>query len=317
MLYIALDQGERLDWYNNGLINGLVLSGAILLIATLIRRRRNPHPFLDFGYLKSRNILILGVLMVLFRMVLLRAVTVIPLFLETLHQYRPPEIGHLLAYSLTPYLVALPVIAYLMKRVHVRVILTIGFLLLGIVNFHDTHTLSTWIGNDFIAQQMIGSVAGCMALLGVMSAIVFEGRLTGAYRNRAGAYCQGAFFQIARLFGTEAAASALRRFILVRQHFWQTKVVSGLSSSWQFADRQAHLSTALASQAAGPLQRPEIATGLIAGSVQAQSFTLAIDDTFMLMALASIVALVAVLMMHPIPLPHQLPDADAAPAPDR
>lgn len=64
-LYIALDQGERLDWYNNGLINGLVLAGVLLLGAAIIRRRINPYPFLDFGYLKKRNILILGALMIL------------------------------------------------------------------------------------------------------------------------------------------------------------------------------------------------------------------------------------------------------------
>ena len=196
---------------------------------------------------------------------------------------------------------------------YVRIVLCVGFFVLGIVNFFDSHALSTWIGNDFITQQMIGSVAICMAFMGIMSGVVFEGRLTGAYNNRAGAYCQGAFFQIARLFGSIASASALRRFIQVREHFWQTNLVSGLSSSWQFANRQMHLSTALAPQAAGPLQRPELAAGLIANSVQTQAFTLAIDDSFMMFALVSLVALVAVLMMTPIPLPHQLPDADAVP----
>ena len=316
-LYIALDQGERLDWYNNGLINGLVLAGVMLLVAAVLRRFRNPHPFLDFSYLKARNILLLGVLLVVFRLILLRAVAIIPTFLERLHQYRPPEIGHLLIFSLVPYLVALPLIAYAMRRVHVRVILTIGFFVLGIINFYDAHALSTWIGSDFITQQMLASVAGCMALQGVMAGTVFEGRLTGAYRSRAGAYCQGAFFQVARLFGTETSASALRRFLTVREHFWQTKLVSGLGLSWPFAESQAHLSNALAPQAAGPLQRPEIAAGLIAGSVHAQSFTLAVDDSFMLLALASVVALVAILMMTPIPLPHQLPDADAAPVAGR
>jgi hypothetical protein len=150
-----------------------------------------------------------------------------------------------------------------------------------------------------------------------MSASVFEGRLTGAYRSAAGAYCQGAFFQAVRLFGTESSTSALRRFIQVRQHFWQTKLVSGLGSDWQFDERLKHLGTALAPQAAGPLQRPEIAAGLVASSVHAQAFTLAVDDSFMVLALVSLVALVAVLMMTPIPLPHQLPAVDAAPADSR
>ena len=313
-LYIALDQGERLDWINNGLINGLLLAGTVLMVIALIRRKINPYPFLDFSYLKSRNILILGLLMVAFRAVLLRVTAIIPLFLETLHQYRPPEIGRLLLLSLIPYLVALPVIANLMRRVQVRIVLITGFLMGGIVNFYDSHALSTWIRDDFITQQMIASVAICMIIVGTMSGIVFEGRLTGAYRNRAGAYCQGAFFQVVRLFGTVLAASGLRRFVQVREHFWQTKLVSGLRPVWPFDDRLMHLGTALAPQAAGPLQRPEIATGLIAGSVQAQAFTLAIDDSFMLLALVSLVSLVAILMMTPIPLPRQLPDADAVPS---
>jgi MFS transporter, DHA2 family, multidrug resistance protein len=310
-LYIALDQGERLDWYNNGLINGLVIAGVLLLTACAIRRVRAPNPFIDLGYLKSRNVLVLGVLIVLFRVILLRAVVIVPVFLEQLHQYRTPEIGNLLLLSLAPYLVALPVVAFFMGKVHVRIIMAIGFFTLAIINFYDSHALSTWIGNDFIVQQCIGSVALCMAVLGTMSGTVFEGRLTGAYRNRAGAYSQGAFFQVVRLFGSEASSAGLRRFVQVREHFWQTKLVSDLGSNWQYNDRIGQLSIALAPQAAGPLQRPEIAAGLVAGSVHAQSFTLAIDDVFMLVSLVSFFALIAIFMMKPIPLPHQLPDADA------
>lgn len=311
LLYIALDQGERLDWYNNGLINGLAIGGTILLIAALIRRWTNPEPFLDFSYLKARNILILGALMVTFRLLLLRAEAIIPVFLERLHQYRPAEIGQLLLLSLIPYLVALPVTAHFMGRIHVRIILLIGFLVTGLINFHDSHTLSTWIGTDFVTQQVIASVAICMVIVGTMSGIVFEGRLTGAYRNRAGAYGQGAYFQSVRLFGTVAAVSILRRFIFVREHYWQTKLVAELRSGWQFVDRQAHLGLALAPQAAGPLQTQEIATGLIANTVHQQAFTLATDDSFMLLALVSVVSLVAVGLMTHIPLPHELPDADA------
>jgi MFS transporter, DHA2 family, multidrug resistance protein len=311
LLYIALDQGERLDWYNNGLINGLVVVGTLLLIAALIKRKVNPYRFLDFSYLKARNILLLGLLLVAFRVNLLRAAFLIPLFLETLHQYRPPETGHLLLLSLIPYLVALPIIAYFMRRVHVRYLLLYGFWGLGIVNFYDAHALSTWTRSDFVTQQMLGSLALCMAVTGVFSGVIFEGRLTGAYRNRAGAYCQGVFIQVVRLFSQEASVSAARRFILVREHYWHTKLVADTASAWQFGDRVMHLGTALAPQAAGPLQRPEIAIGLIASSVQSQALTLAIDDSFMLLALVSLVSVIAVGLMRPIPLPHQLPDADA------
>jgi len=313
MLYIALDQGERLDWFNNGLINGLIISGVLLLIVAVIRRWINPYPYLDFSYLKKRNILIIALALVGFRIILLRAGAIIPIFLETVHQYRPPEIGSMLLFSTLPYLFALPLTAWLLVRVHVRYVLFIGFTALALVCFYDAHTLSTWIGADFLVQQLIGAVAICMAVTGVFAGNIFEGRLTGAYRNRAGAYVQGVYFQAVRLFGTEISDSAFRRFVHVRQHFWQTKLVSGLGSSWQFDDRIAHLSIALAPQAAGPLQRPEIATGLIAKAVENQAFTLAIDDSFMVLSLVAIVCVVAVAVMTPIPLPHQLPGADEAP----
>jgi DHA2 family multidrug resistance protein len=192
--------------------------------------------------------------------------------------------------------------------------LLFGYFGLGLINFYDAHALSTWIRDDFITQQMVGSVALCMAVMGTISGLVFEGRLTGAYRHREGAYVQGVYLQVVRLFGSEAAISAVRRFILVRAHFWQTKLVSGLASNWPFDDRVMHLSPALAPQAAGPLQQPQIAVGLIANSVSDQAFTLAIDDSFMLLALVCGVAVIAIAMMKPIPLPHQLPDVTAAPS---
>jgi len=308
-LYIALDQGERLDWYNNGLINGLLVSGVLLLFAAFLHRRFTPNPFLDLRYLRTRNIMILGFLIVTFRMILLRSVAVLPQFLERVHQYRPQEIGNLLVLSLAPYLVTLPTTAYFMKKVHVRIILTLGFLIVGIINYFDSKTISTEIGSDFIVQQVVGSVALCMVVLAVMSGTVFEGRLSGAYKIPAGAYCQGAFFQIVRLFGSEASASLVRRFVQIREHFWHTKLVASVAANNQFSDRVSHLAGALAPQAAGPLQSADTAAGVVANSVQVQSFILAIDDTFMILSSISFISLVAVFLMKPVPLPHQLPDA--------
>jgi len=313
MFYIALDQGERLDWYNNGLINGLVLTGVILFIALLIRRSYRPSPFLDFSYLRTRNIWLLAFLMLAFRTMLVRVGFIIPLFLERVHQYRPPETGWLFMLSVVPFLIALPFIAFLMNKIRVRSVMAVGLIILALVNFRDAHALSTWMRNEFVVTQMLGAAGICMVAMASISGIAFEGRVSGAYKNRSGAYAQGAFFQIARLFGSVASVSAFRRFLLFREHFWQTKLVSGLQTSWQFDQRRADLGIALAPQAAGPQQASDSGAGLIAKSVNTQSFTLAIDDTFMLLACVSIFGLLAVAMMKRVPLPAELPDVDAPP----
>jgi DHA2 family multidrug resistance protein len=48
LLFIALDQGQRLDWLNSGTIVGLIASGGFLLLATAVRRLRMPNPLINF-----------------------------------------------------------------------------------------------------------------------------------------------------------------------------------------------------------------------------------------------------------------------------
>lgn len=311
MLYIALDQGERLDWYHNGLVNGLLIAGTLLLVAAIVRRRLLPIRQLDFSYIKTRNVLILAFLLITFRTMLLRVGLLIPQFLERLHQYRPSETGQLFMLSLPPFLLAMPLIAYFGNKVRVRILLMLGFFILALCNFYDAHALCTWINADLATAQLCGAVGICLVAMGTMSGIVFEGRLSGAYRNRAGAYCQGAFFQAVRLFGSQSTTSAMRRFILFREHFWQTKLVSGVQNYGHFDETMQTVATAVVSQVAGPAGATAVATGLIAVRVQSQAFTLAIDDSFMLLGCVSVISLFAVMMMKRIPLPHQLPAADA------
>ena len=44
MTYAALDQGERLDWLNSGLIVGLIAGAIVMFGAALVRRIRQPNP---------------------------------------------------------------------------------------------------------------------------------------------------------------------------------------------------------------------------------------------------------------------------------
>jgi MFS transporter, DHA2 family, multidrug resistance protein len=50
LLYGAIDQGERLDWLHSGVIVGLFASGSLLVVATFIRRMRQPNPIACIPY---------------------------------------------------------------------------------------------------------------------------------------------------------------------------------------------------------------------------------------------------------------------------
>ena len=55
LLYIALDQGQRLDWMNSGTIVALTVTGVFLLLATVVRRLSMPNPLVNFNFLLRRN----------------------------------------------------------------------------------------------------------------------------------------------------------------------------------------------------------------------------------------------------------------------
>jgi DHA2 family multidrug resistance protein len=47
LIYAALDQGNRLDWLNSGLIWGLMSAGGLLIVAFLIHEARSDHPLVN------------------------------------------------------------------------------------------------------------------------------------------------------------------------------------------------------------------------------------------------------------------------------
>src|SRR5580658_9974004 len=78
LLFAALDQGQRLDWWRSGLFNALFFSAMVFLLASLIRRLRNPNPLIDLPYLRQWNTIILGIGLAFFRFSLLATIILIP-----------------------------------------------------------------------------------------------------------------------------------------------------------------------------------------------------------------------------------------------
>ena len=51
LLYAGLDQGNRLDWFNSGSVCGLLLAGALLVVAFLIHEARAEFPLIHLPVL--------------------------------------------------------------------------------------------------------------------------------------------------------------------------------------------------------------------------------------------------------------------------
>ena len=56
LIYAGLDQGNRLDWLNSGVVTGLLLGGGMLVVAFVMHEARAQYPLIHLSVLAQRNI---------------------------------------------------------------------------------------------------------------------------------------------------------------------------------------------------------------------------------------------------------------------
>ena len=52
LIYGALDQGQRLDWWNSGVFVGMLAGGTFLLLTAVVRRYCQPNPMINLAVLE-------------------------------------------------------------------------------------------------------------------------------------------------------------------------------------------------------------------------------------------------------------------------
>jgi DHA2 family multidrug resistance protein len=81
MIYAALDQGNRLDWFRSRLINGLVLAGTLLLVVFVVRELTYNRPWLSLRFAVRGNFPLLALYITIFRFIILSTSFIIPQYL--------------------------------------------------------------------------------------------------------------------------------------------------------------------------------------------------------------------------------------------
>ena len=104
LLYAGLDQGNRLDWNNNGLVNGLLLSGGLLTLAFVVRELWIEKPFLNLRLLAKEGLVPILLLLAGFRFIILSTAYIIPTYLQVVQNYRELQVGAVLLWIALPQL---------------------------------------------------------------------------------------------------------------------------------------------------------------------------------------------------------------------
>ena len=301
LLYVALDQGQRLDWFHSSLIRGLTVSGAVLVLAAVIRHFLLPNPLINFQFLMRRNTLLLALVLISFRFVMLATVVSIPSFLGSVRGFLPlQEAPVLLWVALPQFVLGLAAMA-LMRRVDPRLILTAGFSLVAIACVLNSRVTSVWAGPNFGMSQAIMAVGLALAFNSMVGSIILEVIHTGALSRPVDVLTFAGFFQVTRLFGGEMGATFMGHFIPIREQFHSNMLGLKVQLGNSLTDhRLLGLRGGLVPHSTGSAATGRAAE-LMALQVRQQAFTLAISDSFLLIAMCCVVCLVIVAFMSTVP----------------
>jgi len=301
LIYGALDQGQRLDWWRSGTFVAMMVSGGFLVAFSVIRHFSKPNPLVNFPFLHNWNIVLLGMTVTAFRFVLLASVVLVPSYLAAIPNYRPEQTGPVLLWLAIPQLIAGAAAVYLLGRIDARIILAVGFALVATCCLMDSRITTLWSGNSFEMSQLVLAMGEGFAFNGMVGSIVLTLLNTGSMQNASAVLSFSGFFQTIRLLGGEMGASFVQFFLHSRQVFHYDLLASDVNGGSAPVVSRTHL-LAVAMRARS--NATDIAAGrsveLFAGSVKQQAFTLSIMDSFTLIAYAASAFLLIVACLRPL-----------------
>ena len=210
LIYAALDQGNRLDWFNSGLVCALLSAGALLLLAFLIHEARTARPLLNlkvvFGAPMPSQFLLIAFL----RLTILATAYLIPLYLGSVRGYRDLEVGETMVWIAAPQLILCPLAALMLRRTDARLVASIGFMFISVACFMVAYNLTPiWGSAQFLPSALLQAAGQSFALSGV----VFFGIL---HLKPQDALTFGAVLQTARLMGGELGGAFVTTLARVR-----------------------------------------------------------------------------------------------------
>lgn len=170
MMVVALEQGERLDWFHSSLIVWLLFGGLALFVVFLVSEWYHHLPFVKLQLLERRNLWLAFVIFVGMLIVLLSGSLLPADQLAHVQGFRSLQIAPIgLAIALPQFILG-PFAAFLLyqKWVDARRMMALGLLLLAISCFMGASITSEWMVGQFWGMQALQAVGQPLAIVSLL-----------------------------------------------------------------------------------------------------------------------------------------------------
>jgi MFS transporter, DHA2 family, multidrug resistance protein len=295
LIYAALDQGNRLDWFNSPLIWGLMLAGLILLVGFFIHEAHTPNPGVNLKVLLEAPLPRLLLLVSFLRLTILSTAYLVPQFLQTVRGFRAVEVGDALVWIAAPQLFICFMAGFVLRRVDPRMVASFGFILICVACLMVAHYISPLWGSDqFLPSALLQAVGQSFALSGV----VFFGIL---HLRPQDALTFGAALQTARLMGGEIGSAFTTTFVRVRGQIASNLLGQHVQVGDSQVVQRIQAYGAVTARAGDPASAATRGETVLNGVVHSSSITQGVIDAYVVIAFATAVTLILIVTRRAAP----------------
>lgn len=292
MLYVGLDQGNRLDWFQSGTIVALLTGGTILTTGFLINESLVDHPWAHASVILSRNIGLGYAIILCYALSGAGASIATQGFLQNVVGLRPVAISTLyLGGAVVPAFIFITLAVMLLRRFDARLCIVIGLALMALGSRFGSGLTPDWGPWNFYPSVILQTAGQSFAFFAVIIYLVGSS-------DPARSTSMSAYIQVVRLGGVELATSLLATLQRHREQY-HSDILNGPISS---ASKQLHIVIGKLQHVLGSSPKAQLESlSLIAARIRSQASVLAYTDLFVFSFWAAIVGLVIAAVMVPMP----------------
>ena len=303
LLFTAIQQGQRLDWWRSGAFAGLFLTGSLLLLCALVRRLLGPNPLVALPYLWQWNTVLLGILLFWFRFTLTGTIILIPQSLA-IHGFEADQIGQAVIWSALPLLlVAFTAALLLLRKLDPRLLMAAGFTCTAVAVCLNAEYTTAWSATNYYRTELLTGIGQSFAFIGLVGCIVLQGVFSGGLAKPQWILTFSAFFHTIRLFGGTTGAVYMAHFLADREKLHSNLLGLHVTRGSWITDGNLHaLAAGVYAKSSGAAAAAARAADLIGARLRLQAYALSLNDGFLLVAWACAVSLLLTALLRKSPL---------------
>ncbi|MES2321115.1 MAG: DHA2 family efflux MFS transporter permease subunit [Pseudomonadota bacterium] len=277
-LTIFLEEGNSKDWFDSNFIIAFAFLSLFGILGWVATSFSHPEPFVNLRLYGQRNFLVATALSGVIGMGLYGSSFLLPLYLGQIAGYSPMQIGQVIMWAGLPQLFIMPFAAILSSRVDNRILCAFGLTLFGISCLMNAN-LDATAGYDQLLWSQVVRALGQPFIMLTLSQFAMHGI---AAQDTASA---SSLFNMTRNLGGSIGIAMLATTLTNREHFHSAIIgesVSSLAPATQL--RLDQLTASFISNGIDPATAAHQALAMIDRIVRRESFVMAYNDGFVIMA---------------------------------